>query len=222
MHLEILTEDSSTSALLNVLLPKIIGNNGDRISWRLHPYKGIGRLPKNLSANADPTKKFLLDQLPQILKAYGKTPGIDHVIVVVDADNRDCKDFLAELRGVLSACRSAPPTLFRIAIEETEAWYFGDRDAILNAYPRAKKAELNKYAQDSICGTWERLADALVAGGSSLVKKIGSPHAGDLKHDWAEKIGPYMNPESNQSPSFIKFRDGVRRITQHNNAQSHE
>jgi Domain of unknown function (DUF4276) len=214
MHLEIHTEDSSTKELLEILLPKIIGSNGDVNSWRLHPYKGIGRLPKNLDARADPTKRLLLDQLPSILKAYGKTPKTGCVVVVVDVDSRDFNSFLAELKTVLSACNPAPETLFCIAVEETEAWYFGDKDAILSAYPKARKAEINKYVQDSICGTWERLADVLIAGGSTSVKNNSSPHAGDLKHEWAKKIGPYMDPEINESPSFQKLRDGLRQITQ--------
>jgi Domain of unknown function (DUF4276) len=220
MHLEIHTEDSSTKELLEVLLPKIVGNNGAANSWRIHSYKGIGRLPKNLDAKADPAKRFLLDQLPSVLKGYGKTQGAGHVVIVVDADDRDCKGFLDELQGVLSSCNPAPETLFRIVIEETESWYFGDSDAILKAYPKAKRTELNKYIQDSVCGTWERLADALVAGGSVAVKKNGSPHAGDLKHEWARNIGPHMNPDNNTSPSFKKFRDGLRRITQHATVQS--
>jgi Domain of unknown function (DUF4276) len=214
MHLEILTEDQTTAALLDILLPKIIGENGTKHSWRLKPYKGIGRMPKNLVSKGDPQKRILLDQLPRLLSGYGKTNGIDFVIVVVDSDDRNCADFLSELKQVLSNCNPAPNTLFHLAIEETEAWYFGDGEAINAAYPKAKKSELNKYVQDSICGTWERLADALVNGGSSEVKKQGWPAPGELKHEWAIKIGQHMNPEINKSPSFIKLRDGLRRITQ--------
>jgi hypothetical protein len=59
------------------------------------------------------------------------------------------------------ACNPAPDTLFRLAIEEIEAWYFGDRDALLAAYPRAKLDVLGKYVQDSTCDTWELLAGAV-------------------------------------------------------------
>jgi hypothetical protein len=214
MHLEILTEDQTTATLLDSLLPKIIGENGDKHSWRLKPYRGIGRLPKNLVSKGDPQKRILLEQLPRILSGYGKTNGIDFVVVVVDSDDRNCTDFLSELNQVLSKCDPAPNTLFKLATEETEAWYFGDPDAINAAYPRAKKSELSKYIQDSVCGTWEKLADALGNGGSSGVKKLGWPAPGELKHEWATKIGPNMDPDKNASPSFIKLRDGLRRITQ--------
>ncbi len=44
--------------------------------------QGIGRIPKNLNAGGDPAKRILLDQLPKLLGGYGKTPGIDAVVVV--------------------------------------------------------------------------------------------------------------------------------------------
>lgn len=61
-----------------------------------------------------------------------------------------------------------------------EAWYLGDRNALLRAYPRAKKEVLNRYVQDSICDTWELLADALYAGGSASIKKAGWPLPGQV------------------------------------------
>jgi len=37
-----------------------------------------------MKASTDPAKRVLLDQLPRQLRGYGKTPGIDAVIVVLD------------------------------------------------------------------------------------------------------------------------------------------
>ena len=102
--------------------------------------------------------------------------------------------------------------MFRLAIEEIEAWYFGDRGALLAAYPKAKPDVLGRYVQDSICGTWELLADAVFKGGMAAIKKDGWPLSGQVKHEWAKKIGPFMNPDRNMSPSFRKFRDGLRRL----------
>jgi hypothetical protein len=212
MHIEILVEDSSGEKLLQVLLPQLLGSQGNPHTWRLHAYKGIGRIPQGLVTKADPAKRILLDQLPKLLRGYGRTPGIDAVVVVLDADKRDCAEFLSELKAVADACNSAPDTLFRLAIEEIEAWYFGDREALLAAYPRAKLDVLGKYVQDSACDTWELLADAVHPGGSAAVKKAGWPLPGQVKHEWAEKIGPLMNLERNISPSFGKLRDGLRRL----------
>lgn len=212
MHIEVLVEDSSGAKLIEVLLPQVIGPHGEPHTWRMHSYKGVGRLPAGLSPQADPAKRALLSQLPRLLAGYGKTSGIDAVVVVLDSDRRDCKAFLNELKALLKNCQPAPNTLFRLAIEEMEAWLLGDRQALLGAYPRARKEILNRYTQDSVCGTWELLADAVYPGGSTAIQAAGWPLPGQLKHEWAEKIGPLMDIENNQSPSFRKFREGLRRL----------
>lgn len=212
MHIEVLVEDSSGAALIDTLLPLVIGAQGEGHTWRIHSYKGIGRIPKGLTAKSDPAKRALLNQLPRLLSAYGKTPGYDAVVVVVDSDSRNCKDFLAELNAVLNQCDPAPSTLFRLAIEEMEAWLLGDRKALLTAYPKVKKDVLARYAQDSVCGTWELLADATHPGGYTAIQKAGWPLPGQIKHEWVEKISPHMDVETNTSPSFGKFRDGLRRL----------
>lgn len=212
MHIEILIEDSSGEKLLQALLPQILGSPGDPHTWRLHSYKGIGRLPKGLVSIGDPSKRILLDQLPRILSGYGKTPGIDAIVVVVDTDNRDCKAFLQELKALANACGVLSKTIFRLAIEEMEAWYLGDHIALLHAYPKAKKDILSRYIQDTTCDTWELMADAVYPGGSAAIKKMGWPLPGQLKHEWAEKIGPLMLINQNSSTSFCKFRDALRHL----------
>lgn len=213
MHIEILVEDSSGEKLLHSLLPEILGALDEQPTWRLHSYKGIGRIPKGLATKADPTKRILLDQLPRLLRGYGNTPGIDAVVIVLDADKRDCKAFLKELKTMAAACTPKPTTMFRLAIEEMEAWYLGDREALLRAYPRAKRDVLDRYVQDQVCDTWELLADAVHPGGSAALKKAGWPLPGQVKHEWAEKIGPQMTLDDNQSPSFGKFVGGLRRLS---------
>lgn len=74
MHLEVLVEDKSCSLLLENLLPKIIGQQGKPHTWRIHSYKGIGHLPKNLKANANIKQRHLLTQLPRLLSGYSKPP----------------------------------------------------------------------------------------------------------------------------------------------------
>ena len=147
-----------------------------------------------------------------MLAGHGRTPSTDAVVVVLDNDNRDCKIFLKELRAILASCNPAPKTLFRLAIEEMEAWLWGDRLALLTAYPKAKKDTLNRYVQDSICGTWELLADAIYPGGSAAIRKAGWPLPGQIKHEWAEQVTPHMDVERNASHSFGKFRDGLSQL----------
>ncbi len=213
MHIEILVEDSSGAMLLEVLLPQLLGPQGDANTWRVHAYKGIGKIPQGIGKKADPAKRILLDQLPKLLRGYGKTPGIDAVVIVLDTDKRDCVAFLAELKAVIDDKMVVPDTMFRLAIEEIEAWYFGDRDALLAAYPRARQDVLRQYVQDSVCDTWELLADAVYPGGASAIKKAGWPLPGQVKHEWAKKIAPLMEPDRNVSPSFCKFRDGLRQLS---------
>ncbi len=120
--------------------------------------------------------------------------------------------FKQDLLEELNECDPQPKTLFRIAIEEIESWLLGDHAAVKSAYPNAKDAVLNGYVQDSICGTWEVLADAIHPGGSQLLKKLSYQVAGQSKSDWAGEIAPQMDLDSNKSKSFQVFRDGVRRL----------
>ena len=213
MHFEVLAEDQSGSNSLKFVLEKILGQNGTDHSWTIHPYKGIGRLPKNLHEVPNPAHWLLLNHLPSVLRAYGKSlDDSSSVLVVVDLDDKDCIKFKQELVDVLNHCNPRPKTLFRIAIEEIEAWLLGDLAAVKAAYPNAKDSILNGYDQDSICGTWEVLADAVHSGGSKLLKKLGYQIAGKAKSDWAEAVAPRMNVDSNESKSFQVFRDGVRNL----------
>ena len=216
MHFEILVEDQSGEKALKILMPKIIG---DQHTCRVHSYRGTGHIPKNLKSRTDVNKRILLDQLPRLLKGHGRTianypanfPAV--VIVVCDLDSRCLKTFRQELLTVLNACNPKPETRFCIAIEESEAWLLGDILAIKKAYPRAKVNILNNYQNDSICGTWELLADAVFTGGSRALKNMGGGAVGREKSAWAQKIAPYMNVDKNVSPSFRYFRDKMRELT---------
>ncbi len=214
MHFEILVEDASGKIVLESILKKILGTNEKRHTYKIFPYKGIGRIPKNLRGKVDPQKRILLDRLPKLLKGYGKSLQNFQaaVIVVVDLDDKNCLVFKQEMLDILNTCNPRPTTLFRIAIEEGEAWLLGDRKAVKAAYPRAKEQILSLYKQDSICGTWEKLADAIYQGGSQKLKQLGWPHTGRAKCEWATNIAPYMDIEANKSRSFQVFRDGIRTL----------
>ena len=212
MHIEILVEDRSGKLLLESLVPRIIGEQGQPHTWRLIPYRGIGSIPPGLKDVPDPSRRVLLNRLPALLHGYGRTPGIDAVVVVVDNDERDCREFLGELREVHARCHPAPRTVFRLALEEIESWYLGDLAAVRSAYPNVKPRVLEGYAQDSCVGTWELLADALIAEGSTELDIPGFIQIGTMKCEWAQRIGPLMNIEENLSPSFQKFRDGLKRL----------
>ena len=87
-------------------------------------------------------------------------------IVVMDADNKNCIDLKNELIVLWKEIAPDFNVVFRISIEEMEAWYLGDQDAIRAAYPGTREGILLSYTQDAICGTWEKLADAIEHGGA--------------------------------------------------------
>ena len=215
MHLEILVEDQSGKKALDILIPRIVG---DQHTFRVTGYKGIGRIPRNLTSNTDASKRLLLDQLPSLLRGFGKTfagysanyPAA--VILVCDLDDKCLKTFRQDLFTILKGCQPKPETRFCIAIEEGEAWLLGDIPAIKAAYPKARDEVLNGYKNDSICGTWELLADAVFSGGSSELKSMGWSAVGREKSAWSERIAPQMNVEDNLSPSFRYFREKIREL----------
>jgi len=215
MHFVILVEDQSGKKALDLLVPKIIGNQH---TFEVKAYKGIGRIPHDLRGKSDPNKRILLDQLPRLLKGYGTT--FAHypqnykaaIILVCDLDDKCLKTFRNELLGILNNCDPAPETRFCIAIEEGEAWFLGDIPAVKAAYPRAKDAQLNAYINDSICGTWESLADAVYPGGSQALSALGWQAVGAEKSKWSERIAPRMDVDKNNSPSFCYFRSKLREL----------
>jgi len=94
-----------------------------------------------------------------------------------------------------------------------EAWLLGDRNAILKEFARARAHVLDSYLQDSICGTWEKLADAVFPGGSPALKAEGWPRIGQEKCKWASQVGRNLNVESNLSPSLRAFKHGVLKMS---------
>ncbi len=215
MHFEILVEDQSGKKALEILVPKIIGAE-DTVN--IYSYKGIGRIPKNMGNGVDASKRSLLNQLPKLLRGYGKTfsnyPDDYNaaVILVCDLDAKCLKTFQEELHAILNDCDPQPKTRFCIAIEEGEAWFLGDIDAIKSAYPKAKDSVLKRYKNDSICGTWECLANAVVPGGAQPLSAKGWQAVGKEKFAWSEKITPHMDVENNVSPSFCYFRKKMREL----------
>ena len=215
MHFEILVEDQSGKKTIDILMPKVIG---DQHTFRVISYRGIGRIPKDLASSTDASKRILLDRLPNLFKGYGNTYANNPakhstaLIVICDLDNKCLKILRQEFFDVLNAYNPGLETRLCIAIEEGEAWLLGDIPAIKAAYPKAKVNILNSYQNDSVCGTWELLADAILAGGSNSLGKQPWYVIGKEKLIWAQKITPCMNVDKNASPSFCYFRDKIRAL----------
>lgn len=205
MHFIFLIEDQSGKHMLDGLKGKMLSKDD---SCEIHHYRGVGHLPANL-VKGSAKSQCLLDNLPRLLrgmrKAFKQCPH--HFVVICDLDRNQKADFLQKLEDVAVQCQVDAETSICLAIEEGEAWLLGDRQAVLEAYPDAKLAVLNKYVQDSICGTWEVLADAIYPGGRKELKKL---NPGALKCEWAQRIAPKMDIERNVSPSFRHFVEQVR------------
>lgn len=217
MHFEVVVEDRSGKKALDLLIPKIVGEGH---TFEVHAYKGIGRIPRNMKEPRDASRRILLENLPKLLKGYGKTfagYGPDYpaaLFVICDLDDKCLASFRRELLGILDSCNPKPETRFCIAIEEGEAWFLGDLGALRTAYPRAKEEVLRKYVPDSICNTWELLADAVYPGGASALSVKGWQAVGKEKSRWAENIAPHMDVSQNRSPSFVYFRDKLAAMIQ--------
>ncbi|EIC28915.1 MULTISPECIES: hypothetical protein [Methylomicrobium] len=208
MHFEILVEDRSGKIALDILIPKIIG---DTHTFRVTSFKGIGHIPRSMASAKNISNRMLLNNLPKLLKAYGKSlQDYGVVFVVCDLDDKCLKNFRVELLSILDNCNPRPETRFCIAVEEAEAWFLGDITAIKQAYPKARDTVLNAYVNDSICGAWEQLADAVYRGGAQALTKLGGRAEGAEKSVWAENITPYMDVDNNLSLSFNYFLRKLR------------
>ena len=215
MHFEFLVEDKSGKQALQLLIPKIIGNEH---TYKIHAYRGIGHLPAGLRTVAQPQHRALLSQLPRLLQGYGATfnsypTGYRKALILVCDLDRECRhDFRNELINLLSQCDPRPDAYFCIAEEEMEAWFLGDKQAIIAAYAKAKISILESYVPDSICNSWELLADAVHNGGANALSRRQYYEIGAAKCAWAQEIPLHMDIEQNASPSFRYFRDKLREI----------
>ena len=204
MHFQYLVEDQSGAALIRILMQKIV-ELYPNATYDCKGFRGIGGFTRKNTIKETKTGK-LLNDLATYLRGFDRSlqsfPSV--IIVVLDSDDHDVQQFRSELEAVAMQNMIKIDHVFCLAVEEIEAWLLGDRHALLSAYPHAKMHVLNTYVQDSICGTWEVLADAVYPGGTS---KLSREHAsfieiGKLKAEWAQNIGIHMDLKSNESPSF--------------------
>lgn len=207
MHFQFLIEDQSSAALIEILMRKIsLGN--ENITFNCKSFKGIGGFTKKNTVKETKSGK-LLNDLAIYLRGFNKSlqniPAT--VIVVLDNDQHETEVFLTQLKQLAYQNKITVDCVFCIAVEEMEAWLLGDEAAIQAAYPSAKLAKLRTYKQDSICGTWEFLAEVVYPGGISKLKKECQTYmeVGKCKSEWAKNIGIHMDITCNNSPSFNYF-----------------
>ena len=196
-HLELLVEEPSMEAFLSALLPRLMPQ--DR-TFVVHPFQG---------------KSDLLGRLEPRLRGYASwLPADWRIVVVVDRDDGDCRvlkrhlEAMARRAGLRTRTRAgnAPWQLVnRIAIEELEAWYFGDWAAVRSAFPRASANVPRRQGlrdPDAIAGgTWEAFERVMQAHGYFK--------GGLLKIEAARTIGAHVDPARSSSRSFRAFSDAI-------------
>lgn len=190
-HIVVLVEEQSTEAALRSLLPRFLSD----VSFEIHPHQG---------------KLDLLKKLPGRLRGYSKfLPSTSRVVVLVDCDDDHCIRLKERMVVAAVSARLLRGNSFdivnRIAIEELEAWYFGDWEAVRHVYPKLSAGVPQKSAYrdpDKIAGgTWEAL--------ERLLKAAGYMKSGLRKTEAAREIGKHLVPQRNSSPSFRHFWDAV-------------
>lgn len=195
--LHVLMEEPSMEDALQILLPRMVRPD---IELKFIQFGDKGNL---------------LRELPSRLRGYKQwLPATAMILVVVDRDNDDCHALKQQLEECAAHAgfrtKSSPhedggfQIINRIAIEELEAWYFGDWQAVRMAYPRmpdlAGKAAYRR--SDEIAGgSWEALEREL--------QKRGYFGSGLRKREFARAVAEYMQPNRNLSPSFACLRDAV-------------
>jgi len=201
MHIEFLVEEYSAEAALKNLLPSILS---EETTFAIRPFSG---------------KQDLLSQLPKRLSGYRKwLPDDWRIVVLVDRDRENCLALKAKLEDAARQAGLATKSsvrgqkrfdvVNRLAIEEMEAWYFGDPAALKQAYPRlpdtiGRKAPYRN--PDAIAGgTWEAL--------ERILKQSGYYPSGMPKVETARNVSKYMDPDRNISKSFQVFRDALREL----------
>lgn len=196
-HLEILVEEPSMEAFLRELLPRMLG---PEVSFRIYPYQ---------------CKDDLLDKLPSRLQGYDSwLPENYRIVVVIDRDDDDCAELKnrmeqmaakAGLHTRTAAANKAWQVVNRIAIEELEAWYFGDWEAVRQVYPKVgmtvPKKEAYRDPDDILGGTWEAF--------ERVLRKAGYFENGLRKTEAARALGKQIDPQRNHSRSFQVFRDAI-------------
>lgn len=195
--LHVLMEEPSMEEALQILLPRMLRPD---IDLKFIQFGDKGNL---------------LKELPNRLRGYKQwLPDTAMILVVIDRDNDDCHVLKQQLEGFAAQAglttRSAPSpngnfqVINRIAIEELEAWYFGDWEAVRGAYPRMPdlSGKATYRHPDGIAGgTWEALEREM--------QKRGYFSSGLRKREFARAVASLMHPARNVSPSFTCLRNAL-------------
>ncbi len=174
-----LLEERSMKVLLDGLLPRLLPG----IRFLCVPHEG---------------KQDLVKSIPRKLKVW-QEPGV-RFVVVQDNDGGDCRTLKQQL---VDLCEKAErnDALVRIAVQELEAWYFGDPNALARAFGNESLVKIGNKAR-------YRDPDVIVKPSRELKKWVPEFQ----KISGARKMAQYLEMGTNRSLSFQMFLKGVERI----------
>ena len=196
-HLAFLVEEPSMEAFLQVLLPRVLPQDQ---TFEIHAFRNKAGLRRNLSAR---------------LRAYVRwLPSDWRIVVVLARDSDDCHALKGELEAAAlgtglrtrsQAGRTDWQVVNRIAIEELEACYFGDWEAVREAYPRVPVTVPQRAGfrdPDAIQGgTWDAF--------ERILKRHGYFTTGLRKSEAARAIAARICRRRSRSRSFAVFVDAI-------------
>ena len=187
-------------AFLRGFLPRVLpAGHG----FEVHPFRGKGDLLRQLQGRLEGYANWL--------------PADWRIVVLVDRDDDDCvvlKDELerkAARAGLRTRATSAASwqVVNRVVIEELEAWYFADWDAVYSAFPKVSPTlgKKPRYRDpDAIRGgTWETF--------ERILQECGYFKAGLRKVEVARTMGAIVATNGNRSRSFTKFYEAIAEAT---------
>lgn len=197
LHLEFLVEEFSAEVFIRTLMPRILPAGCE---FDVHSFQG---------------KDDLLDKLPSRLRGYARwMPDTWRICVLVDRDDDDCHglkqqlDNIAAAAGLKTRAQAGPgrwQVINRVAIEELEAWYFGNWSAVRSVYPKVSPnipVQAGYRDPDAIRGgSWEAF--------ERILKRHGYFKTGLRKIEAARTIGAQIDPANSSSHSFRMFIESI-------------
>ncbi|MRH01906.1 DUF4276 family protein [Xanthomonas sontii] len=195
-HYELLVEEPSMENFLHSCLPRLLAN---RATYAVHPFQGKDDLMKKLEGR---------------LRGYAAFMPKDwRIVILVDRDDDDCRQLKTSLERMCSKAglksravsKHQWQVATRIAIEELEAWYFGDWQAVKAAFPRVAatvdKQQTYRNPDAVRGGTWEAF--------ERVMQRYGYFNEGLPKLSAARSIGAHIDPTRSVSPSFKAFCQAI-------------
>lgn len=198
-RLHFLVEEPSMESFLKALLPKVLPAG---VAFEIFPFQ---------------SKQDLLKALPSRLDAYSKwLPEDWRIVVVVDRDEDQCHQLKAKLEAIVGGASMRSKSVARkgntwqvatrVAVEELEAWFFGEWVGVRGEYPKLPPTQPKKAGfrdPDAISGgTWEAL--------ERIMKRYGYFAGGLRKIELARSVGNRFDPLRCTSRSFQVFHEAIQ------------